>query len=693
MKSELISQTPTWYVLLCACLGIAFAFFYYFRAKAFTRNQKISLAAIRAALGFCVAFLLLNPLIKTISSITLKPKVVVLLDNSRSMLHGSEIEKANHSVTSLKKNIEDKGYEVEIRDIEDNIISSFDKKSFTNKKTNLSAALNSIRNSYEGQNLSDVIVLSDGIINDGVSPTFQKYPFNIHTVGFGDSTLKKDAFIVGISANKLAYLGNNFTISVDIASYLLAGKSTKVIIKDSDGLVLDQSPVSYPTDDTFQTISFQLPAKKVGKQRFVVELQGVNGENTLRNNSREFVVDIVNGKEKILLLAYAPHPDVKALKSIIDKNDLFELTIKIVQSTDPAVILKENYDLLVLHQLPDIDGTHTKFLPQLLSRQKPTFFIVGGKTDLSYLNGMQNIVGINSQRNRTDKVSGQINTAFNMFSLGESQNALISSLPPLTVPFGSYSPQAGAETILGQYVSGVNANKPMLAVNLTGSRKMAVFVADGLWSWRMEEFAQNQNNQYIDDLFTRTLQLISVKEDKGKLRVYPAADVFEVDQKTVFIAEVYNEIFERIYGQDVRLKIKAQKGTEKVYDFKITEANSRFELTNLPAGIYNYEATAKILNKEERSIGQFVISNTDTELQNTVANFALLRTLSQENNGDFVNEKNIIELRNSLEKSGLVNKILANEELKDLINFRWLLLLILLLATAEWVIRKYIGSY
>ena len=47
----------------------------------------------------------------------------------------------------------------------------------------------------------------------------------------------------------------------------------------------------------------------------------LSGEFSNRNNRQDVYVEVIDGKEKILLLALAPHPDVKALKSIIEKNE------------------------------------------------------------------------------------------------------------------------------------------------------------------------------------------------------------------------------------------------------------------------------------------------------------------------------------------------------------------------------------
>lgn len=686
MKSEIVSQASGWYILLCLCCGIAFAGFYYWKARVFSQQQRWVLAALRGVLASMLAFLLLNPLIKTFTSLVLKPKVVLLVDHSKSMQGHVSL---GGEWKALQKDLQDKGFEAEVRNLEDAVVEDPQNLIFNARKTNLSQGINSVKNSHEGQHLTDVILVSDGIINDGLSPTFFKYPFRIHTVGVGDSTLKKDASISGVAANKIAYLGNDFTVSIDVSAYLMQGSSAKLSILDTEGQVLESQTVSYTAADSYSTLHFKLPARKIGKQRFMAQLQVLQGEHKAQNNRREFIVDVVNGKEKILLLAAAPHPDLKAIKSILDKNEWFELKLKILQESDLSQIKSENYDVLILHQFPDQGQLHTRFLGELLAKQKPVFFFPGSKPDWSYFNGMQNVVSVQTQLGKADRVSGQVNPGFQLFQVPSAQ--VLADLPPISVPFGNYTALAGTDVLMTQYISGIATGRPLLAVNLGGARKMAVFLGDGLWNWRMEEFAQTQMHEVLDDLILKTLQLIAIKEDKGKLRVYPTNDVFLVDQKVAFVAEVYNDLYERVFDEDINLRIKDGKGVEKSYDFRITPENSRFELSTLPAGVYRYEAKRK--GKDEVSQGEFVVSDVDVELQNTQADFGLLRTIASENDGKFVDAKHLFELRNVIQKDAVTNKLIGKEDIKDIIHLRWLWAILLLLVGTEWILRKYWGAY
>jgi len=696
MKPELILQSPLWYVLICVFVAIVFAVFTYLKEKNYKASPKYLLAATRGLITFILCFLLLGPLVKYVSQLIIKPKVLILVDNSRSMnaLGNKAFVELKNGLTALSDYLQENDFDYEVKTLKsDDVFKDFEKIKFQLNTTNLSETFTDIKNNYEGQNISDVILVSDGIINQGVSPSFQKYPFNVHTIGYGDTNSRKDLSINGIAANKIAYLGNKFLVNVDINSTLLKGKSTIVNIKNGQGKILQSKNIIISQTDDFQTISFELQAEKEGKQRYIVEAKALEGEYSLKNNVKDFLIDVVNGKEKILLVAYAPHPDIKAIKSIVEKNDLFELKVVIAQNVTANQIPKEPFDLLILHQLPDMYGSNIQLVNALIAQKKPTLFFVGSRTNLQVLNGMQNVMGINAQINKIDKVTGLINSSFNRFNLPENANELIAKLPPLNSPFGEYKTFSGSEIIMYQRFSGINTERPLLAYNGNLDRKNAVFVGEGLWQWRLEEFSIDSRQFVIDDFFIKTLQLLTIKEDKSKLRVYPLNEKFELDQKIVFEAEAYNNIFEKIYNQSISLSIKSENGTVKNYGFTNTPETSRFELSNLSAGLYSYTATAEILGKKETATGQFMVSNSDIETINVKADFDLLKTLSNENNGDYVYYKNVIELRNSLKSKGLINKVVSNEEMKDLVSLKWILFLLIALASFEWSYRKFLGGY
>ncbi|MER0438870.1 VWA domain-containing protein [Emticicia sp. W12TSBA100-4] len=695
MKSEFIFQSSPWFILLCLLAGGIYAFVLYQNKKTFSPVQNRMLTIIRGLLVSLLAFLLINPLLRNNKSTIEKPTVVLAVDNSSSMMHGGQakLEALKKNLQQLKESIEAKGASVEIQSLDEEADNkNISDIKFNKKRSDLSQMLANIKSSYEGRNLTDLILVSDGIANEGISPTYGKYNFNIHAVGLGDTTQKRDVKLNAIYANRIAYLSNKFPIQAEVSSYGFQGKSTTVLLKQA-GNVVDKQIVSFDKQDDLKQITFYVTAQQKGMQRFTVEVVPLNAEFSTKNNAKDAYIDIVDGKEKVLLVALAPHPDVKALKSIIEKNDLYELTIKIIQSDDLSQIGSQPFDVLILHQLPDIYGMGGNVVSRLLAQAKPTLFVLGNQTNITSFNGMQQTLSIAAQAGKADKVTAKFNTNFNLFNLDGDKLSLLERLPPILAPFGDYKPTAGSEIILYQRVGSLTTPKPLLIANTTSARKSAVLAGEGLWLWRLEEFSLTDKQEIIDEVVMKTLQLISVKDDKRKLRVYPISPDFSIDEKVIFENEAYNDIYERIYNQDIKLDITDEKGKVRSFSYTTTKDNSRFEITGLPEGVYRYKASTQVLGKGEVVDGQFIVRNTDLESLNTTADFNMLRTLATQNNGKFFVANQLEKLKDFLSSNKAPDKVTSVEEMNEFINLKWFFFLLLVLATVEWGIRKYLGSY
>jgi hypothetical protein len=691
VKPEIIFQYSPWYIILCIGLGIAYAFLFY-RKSIFTKNINRILAISRAILVSLLALLLLNPLFKYINSVISKPKVVMMVDNSQSMKMGGEnlLKNLGTSLFELKNELNAKDFETTVQSFtSDQIIENASELKFDAKKSNLASPLQNLKSNFDGQNLSDVILVSDGIINDGVAPTYTKFGFNVHTIGFGDTTAKKDIKISGITANKIAYLGSKFTVNVDIEASFFQNQVDFVQIKNSQGKILERKNFTISKADYFSSQTFEVSAEKAGKVRYIVEVGLKSGEFSSVNNQKEVIVEIVDGKENILIVAPFPHPDIKALKSILDKNDLFNTEIQI----QPSSVSTNPFDILILYQFPHYSGLYQDIVAKYQGLKKPTFYFTGSQTNLSTFNAQQEVLSITAGINKTDKVLGESNNLFQKYQIDALTDDILSKVPPLTVPFGDYKLKTGSENILTQKIGNIKTDKSILSLNLNAAQKTAVFVGEGLWLWRLEEYALSERNNLVDDLILKTLQLISLKEDKSKLRIYPTSDVFSSDDKINIVAETYNNLYEKIYNQNIKLKISGDKGFSKTFDFVNTKDQNSFVLSSFPPGVYDYEASASILNKKEISKGQIVVSAIDLERSNATADFNILKTIAAEQNGKFVVAANMNQLLDIITSNKSKSVVSTAEELKDVINIKVLLVLLLVLATLEWFLRKYFGQY
>ena len=369
------------------------------------------------------------------------------------------------------------------------------------------------------------------------------------------------------------------------------------------------------------------------------------------------------------------------------------MTIKIIQSDDINQIGTQPFDVLILHQLPDIYNLGGNVVSRLLVQGKPTLFILGNQTNITSFNGMQQTISIASQAGKADKVTAKFNANFNLFNLDADKLNLLERLPPILAPFGDYRPTAGSEVILFQRIGSLATQKPLLITNTTTPRKSAVLAGEGLWLWRLEEFSLTDKQEIVDEIIMKTLQLISVKDDKRKLRVYPISPEFSIDEKVIFENEAYNDIYERIYNQEIKLDITDEKGKARSYNYTISKDNSRFEITGLPEGVYRYKAATQVLGKSEQVDGQFIVRNTDLENLSSTADFNMLRTLAAKNNGQFFVANQLEKLKDFLSSNKAPDKVTSVEEMNEFINLKWIFFVLLALATVEWSVRKYLGSY
>ncbi len=693
MKFDFLFQTSPWFIPLCLLAGGLYAFTLYQKSTNWSKTQNLLMSAFRFLSVSLLCLLLLNFLIRQITQTIQKKTVVLAIDNSQSMNVSGQKNLADLTVNlnKLKEELTELEYNISFSSLNEETNQNLEGIKFDRKTTNLSGLLSGVKNAFEGENLTDVVLISDGIANQGISPASENFNFAVHTIGLGDTIPKKDIAVKSVFANKVAYLANKFPVQADISSFGFSGKSANVYLKQG-GKILDKQNLVFKQNDEVKTVSFNTTATQIGVQHLVVEVDVLSGEFSAKNNRQDVYVEVIDGKEKILLLALSPHPDIKALKSIIEKNENYELDIKVLTENPNPDVLSKSYDLLILHQLPDYFNSYANVFKPIIDRGTPTMFVLGNQSGTTYLNQINQIMQISSQAGQSDKVTGIYNQSFKSLNFEVEKMQLINKLPQISVPFGEFKLLPNSEVLLYQKVGSVQTQKPLFVVN-TGAKKSAIFTGEGLWSWRLEEYQLTEKQEVVDDLVLKVLQFISANDDKRKLRVYPINTEFTLGEKVIFETEIYNAIYEKLYNLPVKLEVKDEKGVTRNFSYSTSPDNSKFEISFLPAGVYRYRASTTVLGKSELSSGEFVIRDIQLENLNLTADFDVLRQLSTKTGGKFFKNNQFENIKQTILNHKVPEKIDATEDLKEMINLRWIFFLILALLSAEWVMRKYLGGY
>ena len=689
---KLITQFSPWFIFLCLSIGAGYAALLYAKKSTWGKNSNYFLAGIRFLLVSILCFLLLGPYIKHFKNDLENPSIVIAVDNSQSMVFGDDslkLKELSAQLFSLANSLEEKKANVEIRLLDKNIAK--DKLSslkYQNTTSNISRTLTEIQSDYANRNLSGIVLVSDGIYNQGIAPNYLTYKTPVYTVGMGDTIPKKDINVKSLLYNKITYTGNKFPIVAEIHSKGYTGKKIPVYLKQKNKVIASQE-VAFSSDKGITEVRFETSASSTGLQHYVVEAALQQDEFTKINNVNHAYVEVLEGKEKILLIGTSPHPDIKALKNAIEKKQNYELQIYI-----PGINEYKNdkYDLVIFHQLPDFYNSARDVKDKFLKDETSLLFIAGSQTNLNAFNIENKVLKISGNFNQTDNVTAVFNPEFNKFKFEQADKNTLSNYPPITVPFGNYVPTGEMEVVLYQKVGNISTQKPILCIS-NKAKKVGAFIGEGLWEWQLHEFQETQDSKTFDKLIISTVQFLSSKEDKRKFRFYPVTNQFSITDPVLFEVETYNDVYEKIYGQKIDLKITDESGNNTSYTFENGENTPRFEVKGLKQGVYKYSASVTLFGKQEKSQGEFSINELNLESVNTTADHELLRQLSKQSGGKYVNPEATASLSDLISATKLQSVIHTNEVLDEIINLPLVGLFLLLLASTEWFIRKYKGGY
>lgn len=652
-----------------------------------------TLFGLRASLVSLLAFLLMGPIVRQINNIFEKPLYVFLYDNSRSIGETTDtltLNKVDQQLKAIQNVLEEKGYEVRSTNLAGEETKSIQ---YNASASDINAALKKISNLYEGQNVAGVVLFSDGIYNNGVSPLYNSYNFPVYSVGIGDTVQRIDLSIKNIAYNKIAYQGNKFPVRAEVLAKGLVNQNITVTLLHR-GTVLEKQTKN-SNNSQLLTYDFEVLANDQGIQRVDIQVEVKPEEGNTKNNRTSVFVEVVDGKKKILVVAPSPHPDIKALREVVDKNSNFEFLLHIPGlSEQPASVLNPlEIDLAIFVQSPDVRGKTKTLFQQFATGKTPLLIMLGQQSDLPILNKLNMPVKFLSPPREYDEVTPIINSNFSNFSLTSESNSIVSDYPPVSVHFGKIQIPLSATPLLYQRVGSLATDKPLLAIETQDARKISLLLGEGIWRWRMNEFDKTENTVAFDQLFGKLFQYLSTAEDKRKFRSYPIQQEFSDAEPVIFESQVYNDIFEPIYGNTIDIELGDERGKKHQYTYITNASNTRYQIGGLKEGIYRYKAKTNLNGKTEEVKGEFIVAVHEAELQNLTADFGLLKKLSANTDGKFFPASKIQDLNNELKLNEAKSIIHSEEQYNSVINLKWVFFLLLVIVSIEWFLRKYFGSY
>lgn len=692
--NSFFSGTSILSFLGCLALGVLYAWLLYRGNKNLDKKLQYGLTVIRILAVTIIAWLLFAPLIKTLNYNLDKPVIILGQDNSLSVGQvkpiGFDQKLYEQNLKALQDKLSDQ-YEVKTYNFSDKVADGLDFKN-QGKLTDASAFFQKIRDEYTNRNVGAIILATDGIFNHGGNPLYSINQINapVYTIALGDSIPKRDILISNVNYNNIVYLDDDFTIEVQVQAFQSNNESTSLTISQN-GLKVQQQNIQFNGNSFAKTIPVKLHAGKIGVQKYTIQLNALPNEITTKNNTQTFYVEVIDGRQKVLLAAVAPHPDLSVLKEAISLNKHYE--VKLVLADDLNTVDPSKFDLLVLYQLPDVQSISAAFLQKVMLLKKPLWFILGAQSNVSSFNQIQNQVNLSSTNGSVQEVYPDFANGFTSFNLTEDDKKQFSTFDPLLIPFGRLTVNASATPIFNQRIGKISTEQPLLFFTNENSLKAGYLMGEGLWRWKLSEAENEVAQSGLNDLISKTIQYLSVKDDKRRFKVFTSKSAYDENERIQFNGTLYNDSYQAVNESEVNLQVKNEAGKIFNYTFSKTENAYQLDAGTMAAGNYSYTATTDLSGKKFIASGSFYVNALIAEYQQTTANHQLLNRISKQSAGKLFMPADLLKIADEILKNENI-KTISYEDRKydELINMKWLFGLILILLGVEWFLRKRNGE-
>ncbi len=679
-----------WWVPVCLLLGLSYAWLLYQQPVSLAKKFRYLLFGFRALVISLIAFLLLSPLVKSVSYNPQKPLVLVLQDNSQSIaMFGKPGINPGGFVDGLSQLKQQLGDQYDVRNF--NFSKDLDSglsKSFNGKQTDIAKALRQLNERFVNQNIGAIVLATDGLYNQGSDPQYDARNFknSIYTIALGDTVPKRDLLIGNVNYNKTAFLGNDFVIEVLAEAFQSKGETMRLTVTE-DGMQVGSQNIPVNSNSYQKVVAVKLNADKKGVRKFTVGIAPVKNEISTQNNTETIYVDVLDARQKVLLVYNSPHPDISVIRQSIESNKNYQVKASLL--SDLPAVKQADYSLVILYQLNGSEGA----IQGLAKSKIPTWYIVGAQTDLPAFDNTQKLVKINSGRQEMQEVFAQPAADFTAFTLSDSSRKKIAAFPPLLAPFGSYSSMQPGSMLLKQRIGSVETAYPLLAFGDEDGRRTGVLTGEGLWRWQLAEFQTYGNHHALEELFSQGVQYLTANANKQRFTVYPAKNVFDEGENVILNAELYNDALELINSPDVRLNLKSSAG--KNYSFLFSRNGKSYQLDAgaLPTGEYTYSASAQNGSKQFNANGQLSVKALNLESRQSAANHQLLNTIAKQSGGEMLLPGQINRLADLIRKNENIKTVVYEDKrYSDLVDLKWVFFLVLGLLSLEWFFRKREGE-
>ncbi len=729
------ATAPAWWVLILLCAGAGLVGYatYARPVVPLSWRQRGVLIGLRVTSLLLLILILLRP-VSTEPAPTREAAVPILVDASRSMglTDGVDGRRIDQAVALVREQILpslESEFQVDVLTLGDEINLTDPTTQPTvaadGARSDLVSALTAIERRYASRTVAGVVLVSDGgdTSADEIADAAANLEFPVYTVGVGASRPARDLEVTSLTAGAATVTESAVDIDVSVVSYGRGQDAVELRLLE-DGRLVDLRRVTPREDGVPVSTVFQVAPETDAATLYTVTIEPEAGEIAVENNQRSVLVQPPGRARRLLMVEGAPgyeHTFLKRvwlrdrgleLDAVVRKgqNDQGDHTFFIQGDSERTAALSGGYpvdrralfqyDTVILANVeaeffsPDQFDLTAAFVEErgggLLALGSLTL-TEPGLSDSSLDVVLPVDVSGRSRREsetrdtRRDRVSltsdGLTHPIMQIGNAPAETSERWEQLPALGGSIALGLPKTGASVLAT--VSGPGGQvRPLVAVQRYGRGRSMVFAGEAAWRWKMLQPADDRSYERFWGQAARWLSAgaadpVTVTAEGGQ----SPGDVVQLD------IYVRDDAYQSVVGADPTVRVLTPEGRGDTLSPVLVDAGdgrytASFETTG--SGVYRVDVSAEAGGTRLGAATAWVlVGGVDTELADPRLDAQFLRRVSNATGGALLTLDELTTL-----PQRLLSTASLRQQRRDLWHSVWSFLVVVMLLTTEWSLRR-----
>ena len=194
----------------------------------------------------------------------------------------------------------------------------------TGTATQMGAAIQHVVNRERGGPIAGIVVITDGRNTSGTEPSIAAASATdagipVYAIGIGSDQRQKNVAVADIQCPSRVFPGDKFSIKALIQGVGFEQVTVELVSVDEKGTEAEEAEaekrVTLLPDNRPVPVQFNIQRNDEGKRRFIVRVRPAPGELDTRDNERTELIEIVERKTRILLMAGGPTREFRFLRN------------------------------------------------------------------------------------------------------------------------------------------------------------------------------------------------------------------------------------------------------------------------------------------------------------------------------------------------------------------------------------------